>query len=51
MSAIIAMTARTTMAMSAMIQPVEDVLLTGLVSGDVVGDAELDESVGSGEVV
>jgi hypothetical protein len=51
MSAIIATTARTTMAIPAMIQPVEDVLLTGLVSGDAVGDAAPEELVGPGEDV
>ena len=39
------------MAIPAMIQPVEDALLTGLVSGDCVGDAEPEEFVGSGDVV
>jgi hypothetical protein len=47
----IAMSARTTMATPAMIQPVEVVLLTGLVSGEIVGEAEPPEFVGSGDVV
>ena len=48
MSAMIAITARTTIAIPAMIQPVEDVLLTGLVFGDCVGDAVPEVIAGSG---
>ena len=51
MSAMIAITARTMIAIPAMIQPVEDVLLTGLVSGDFVGDAEPAVFAGSGDAV